>query len=163
MLWPTLYYSSLGGAEFDGGWDALMAQQASGTRIAFAVIHDDRVVGLSTFIDIQPTNRAVEIGTTYYRPSARGTVVNPATKRLMLDHAFGTGASRVAFQVDAINRRSQAAMAKLGATREGVLRDDKVTWTGRVRSSVIYSILFEEWPAIRDRLDARLVAFDPAS
>ncbi|QTN19929.1 GNAT family N-acetyltransferase [Brevundimonas sp. AJA228-03] len=158
-LWPTFYYTSLGGDRFDAGWQAMRDQQAVGTRIPFAVIHEGEVVGLSTFIDIQPANRAVEIGTTYYRPSARGGVVNPATKRLLLDHAFGCGAQRVVFQVDQINQRSQAAMAKLGAVREGVMRNDKVTWTGRIRSSVIYSILCEEWPTLRARLDDRLAAF----
>lgn len=158
-LWPALYYTSLGGAEFDGGWTSLRVQQAEGHRIPFVVIHQDEVVGLSTFLDIQPANRAVEIGTTYYRPSARGGVVNPATKRLLLDHAFACGAARVAFQVDSLNLRSRAAMAKLGAVEEGTLRDDKVTWTGRVRSSVIFSILVEEWPAARAKLDARLAVF----
>lgn len=158
-LWPSLYYSSLGGDQFDSGWDAMRKQQAAATRIPFAVIRDDEVVGLSTFIDIQPANRSVEIGTTYYRPDARGGVVNPAAKRLMLEHAFAAGANRVAFQVDQLNLRSQAAMAKLGAVREGVMRHDKITWTGRVRSSVIFSILAEEWPGVRDRLDARLAAF----
>ncbi len=155
-LWPQFYYTSLGGEHFDPAWQAIRDQQASGARIPFAVIDDGEVVGLSTFIDIQPANRAVEIGTTYYRPSARGGVVNPATKRLLLEHAFACGAQRVAFQVDQINLRSQAAMAKLGAVREGVMRDDKITWTGRVRSSVIFSILAEEWPAVREGLDARL-------
>lgn len=158
-LWPSLYYCSLGGDQFNGGWDAMLAQQAAGTRIPFAVIRDGEVVGLSTFIDIQPANRSVEIGTTYYRPDARGGVVNPAAKRLLLDHAFACGAGRIAFQVDQLNLRSQAAMAKLGAVREGVMRNDKITWTGRVRSSVIFSILSEEWPGVRDRLDARLAAF----
>ena len=163
-LWPSLYYSSLGGAEFDGGWQAMRAQQAAGTRIPFAVIKDGEVVGLSTFIFIQPGNRSVEIGTTYYRPEARGGVVNPAAKRLLLEHAFACGAHRVVFQVDQLNQRSQAAMAKLGAVREGVMRDDKITWTGRVRSSVIFSILSDAWPTVRAKLDDRLVAFSrPAS
>ena len=158
-LWRDLYYTSLGGAEFDGGWDALRAQQAKDRRIPFAVIHDGEVVGLSTFIAPDAKNRTVEIGTTYYRPEARGGVVNPATKRLMLDHAFACGAGRVAFQVDAINARSRAAMRKLGAVEEGVMRNDKITWTGRVRSSVIFSILPEEWPDVRARLDERLAVF----
>jgi RimJ/RimL family protein N-acetyltransferase len=153
---------SLGGARFDGGWETLRAQQADGRRIPFAVIHAGEVVGVSTFLDIQPANRAVEIGTTYYRPTARGGVVNPATKRLPLDHAFTAGAARIAFQVDSINARSRAAMKKLGAVEEGILRNDKITWTGRVRSSVIFSILADEWPIVHVSLDERLAAFDPA-
>ena len=158
-LWPNFYYTSLGGDQFDGGWQAMREQQAAGTRIPFAVVREGEVVGLSTFIDIQPANRAVEIGTTYYRPEARGGAVNPAAKRLLLAHAFACGAQRAAFQVDQINLRSQAAMAKLGAVREGVMRNDKITWTGRVRSSVIFSILAEEWPVVREKLDERLTAF----
>ena len=158
-LWPTFYYMSLGGDEFDAGWASLRTQQAAGTRIPFAVIHDGEVVGCSTYIGIQPENRTLEIGTTYYRPSSRGGSVNPAAKRLLLDHAFACGAGRVVFQVDAINALSRAAMTKLGAVEEGLMRNDKITWTGRVRSSVIFSILAEEWPAVRTKLDARLAAF----
>jgi len=158
-LWPALYYNSLSGDEFDGGWDAMRVQQAKGWRIPFAVIHGGACVGLSTFIAPDAKNGAVEIGTTYYEPSARGGVVNPATKRLMLDHAFTSGAGRVSFQVDSINVRSRAAMRKLGALEEGTMRNDKITWTGRVRSSVVFSILPAEWPDVRARLDGRLATF----
>ena len=161
-LWPTFYYTSLGGDRLDAGWATLRAQQRAGSRIPFAVIHGGEVVGLSTFMDIRPVDGAVEIGTTYYRPSARGGVVNPAAKRLLLDHAFACGVGRVAFQVDAINSRSRAAMTKLGAVEEGILRNHLVTWTGRVRSSVIYSVLADEWPAVRAGLDARLASFRAA-
>ena len=158
-LWPNFYYISLGGDRFDAGWQAMRDQQAAGTRIPFAVVREGEVVGLSTFVNIEPANRTLEIGTTYYRPSSRGGVVNPAAKRLLLEHAFACGTHRVSFQVDQINLRSQAAMTKLGAVREGVMRDDKVTWTGRVRNSVIFSILAGEWPAVRAKLDERLAAF----
>ena len=158
-LWPAFYYMSLGGDQFDAGWGSLRAQQTAGTRIPFAVIRDGEVVGVSTYIGIQPENRSLEIGTTYYRPSSRGGVVNPAAKRLLLEHAFAAGAGRVTFQVDAINARSRAAMTKLGAVEEGLMRNDKITWTGRVRSSVIFSILAGEWPAVRAKLDGRLAAF----
>jgi RimJ/RimL family protein N-acetyltransferase len=158
-LWPTLYSMSLGGDQFDSGWDRLRAFQVAGTWLPFAVVQGGEVVGLSAFIDINPACRTLEIGCTYYRPDARGGAVNPASKRLLLEHAFACGAQRVAFQVDQINLRSQAAMAKLGAVREGVMRNDKITWTGRVRSSVIFSILPEEWPAVRLKLDERLSTF----
>lgn len=158
-LWPTLYSISFGGDQFDGSWERLRGFQAAGTWLPFAVIHDGEVVGLSAFIDIKPDYRAVEIGCTYYRSDARGGPVNPAAKRLMLEHAFGAGANRVVFQVDQLNQRSQAAVAKLGAVREGVMRDDKITWTGRVRSSVIFSILTDEWREVQAKLDARLAGF----
>lgn len=160
-LWPALYYRSYGGEYFDAGWADLLAGQSAGTRIPFAVMAGDTLVGMSSYIDIQRDNRALEIGTTYYRPSARGSAVNPATKRLLLEHAFACGANRVAFKVDDRNARSQAAMLKLGATREGVLRHDMITWIGHVRSSVVFSILAGDWPVIRARLDERLAGFMP--
>ena len=162
-LWPALYYRSYGGAQFDAGWEDLVAGQSAGSRIPFAVMACGTLVGMSSYIDIQSGNRALEIGTTYYRPSARGGAVNPAAKRLLLEHAFTCGANRVACKVDDRNARSQAAMLKLGATREGVLRHDMITWTGHVRSSVVFSILAEDWPDVRARLDERLAAFDVRS
>jgi len=89
----------------------------------------------------------------------RGGAINPAAKRLMLGHAFEAGARRVQFKIDALNARSRAAVLKLGATQEGVLRQDRVTWTGRLRDTVVFSVLADEWPAARERLDARLAAF----
>ncbi len=82
----------------------------------------------------------------------------------MLDHAFDCGAVRVQFRVDTRNRRSQAAVAKLGAVREGVLRQDRLTWTGYIRDTVVYSILAREWPPLKARLEARvasLIKADP--
>ena len=77
----------------------------------------------------------------------------------MLGHAFDSGIRRLQLCVDAINARSRAAVLKLGAVQEGILRRDRVTWTGRIRDTVFFSILADEWPAVRDRLDARLAAF----
>ena len=85
--------------------------------------------------------------------------MNPAAKRLMLGEAFDSGARRVALNVDAINARSRAAVLKLGAVQEGIRRQDRITWTGRIRDTVMFSILADEWPAVRDRLDTRLAMF----
>lgn len=82
--------------------------------------------------------------------------MNPEAKLLMLGEAFGSGAHRVEFRVDARNAVSQAAMAKLGAAKEGVTRQHLVTWTGHVRDSVVFSILADEWPPVREGLEARL-------
>jgi N-acetyltransferase len=86
----------------------------------------------------------------------RGGFVNPEAKMLMLDHAFASGAVRVQFRVDSRNQRSQAAMTKLGAVREGMLRRDRLTWTGYIRDTVVFSILDDEWPAVKLRLEQRL-------
>ncbi|MFG3756611.1 GNAT family N-acetyltransferase, partial [Klebsiella pneumoniae] len=76
---------------------------------------------------------------TYYRPDWRGGPVNPAAKRLMIANAFAAGARRVVFRIDALNARSRAAVSKLGAQFEGVLRQDMITWTGRIRDTAVYS------------------------
>ena len=86
-------------------------------------------------------------------------MVNPASKRLLLQHAFDSGIIRVEIITDGINARSQAAIAKLGAVREGVLRRHKITHTGRVRDTVMFAITDQDWPDVRARLDARLTEF----
>ena len=128
---------------------------------------DQRIVGTTSYLNLRPADRIAEIGATFLHPDARAGAVNPEMKRLMLAHAFDGGlfgqpAHRVEIVTDALNLRSQAAIAKLGAVREGVLRRHKVTWTGRVRDTVMFSIIAEDWPAVRDRLDARLSAFAAA-
>lgn len=158
-LWRELYIISMLGDQFDANWARIERETAAGKTIPFAVIADGRVCGMSTYLDVDNHHNTVEIGSTYYHPDARGGAVNPAAKHLLLGHAFDCGAQRVQFRVDAINARSRAAVTKLGATLEGILRNDKVTWTGRVRSTAHFSILAEEWAAVRDRLDGRLAAF----
>ncbi len=158
-IWPRLYPYSWAGERFAPTWDKLMADLAGGTTLPFAVMADGAVRGISTFYGIDAANGVVEIGGTYYHPDHRGSAVNPSAKRLMLGEAFDSGARRVVLRVDALNARSRAAVGKLGAVEEGVLRQDRVTWTGRIRDTVIFSILAEEWPAVRDRLDARLATF----
>jgi RimJ/RimL family protein N-acetyltransferase len=145
-----------------------MAQVADGSFVRYAVrrLSDRRIVGATSFHDPRPSDLGVEIGASFLHPDARGGPVNPEMKRLMLAHAFegrlfGAPTRRVELVTDLRNLRSQAAISKLGAVREGVLRRHRVLWTGYVRDTVVYSILDEEWPAVRDRLDARLSAFSP--
>ncbi|MDB5495909.1 MAG: acetyltransferase, family [Phenylobacterium sp.] len=157
--WTELYPFSWAFEHFDPTWATLERDMAAGRTIAFAVMADGRCRGLSCYASIDPANAAVEIGGTYYHPALRGGAVNPAAKRLLLAHAFEAGARRVQFKVDAINVRSRAAVLKLGATQEGILRQDRVTWTGRIRDTVVFSVLAEEWPSVRDGLDARLAEF----
>jgi len=88
---------------------------------------------------------SIEIGNTFIAPRLRGTGFNTRIKHLLLDHAFACGIERVGFKVDLRNTRSQAAVMKLGATREGVLRHERKTWTGHVRDTVAFSILKVEW------------------
>jgi RimJ/RimL family protein N-acetyltransferase len=121
------------------------------------MVQNGETVGCSLFT-LDAANRRVEIGNTYLHPSVRGGRANPDAKRAMLAHAFDGGAHCVQFRVDALNLRSRAAVKKLGAHEDGLLRADRITWTGRVRDTVVFSILHEEWPMVRDKLDARLAA-----
>jgi RimJ/RimL family protein N-acetyltransferase len=157
--WRDLYPYSMLDAAFDETWDRLMQAQAAGSLVDYAVVVDGRCVGKTGYQRPDAANAVVEIGGTYYGPEHRGGPTNPACKRLMLGSAFDRGARRVAFRVDAINARSRAAVTKLGAHQDGILRQDLVTWTGRIRDTVIFSVLDSEWPEIRERLDARLAAF----
>jgi RimJ/RimL family protein N-acetyltransferase len=154
-IW-TIYPYSMAGEHFDPFWERIQAERAAGRCIPFAVMSDDVCVGISCYLGIDLVNGSVEIGGTYYRPDQRGTAVNPAAKHLLLGHAFASGVRRVRFNVDAINARSRAAMLKLGAVQEGILRQDRMCWTGRVRDTVVFSVLADEWPAIGDRLLRRL-------
>ena len=149
------------GEHFDAWWAAALKAMASGSRIAFAVrrISDGAVVGTTSLYEIKPEHRRCEVGSTFYRPDARGGPVNPACKRLLLDYAFGKGAVRVEIITDALNAASAAAIRKLGARDEGVLRRHKITWTGRVRDTAQFAVLDEDWPEVRRRLDERLARF----
>ncbi|MBI1199655.1 MAG: GNAT family N-acetyltransferase [Phenylobacterium sp.] len=158
-VWTELYPFSWANEHFEPTWARLMGDQAAGTTQPYAVIAGGEVVGITTFYAIEPANAAVAVGGTYYRPDVRGGPVNPGAKRLMMGYAFEAGARRVVYHVDALNGRSRAAVLKLGAIQEGIMRQDRMTWTGRVRDTVVFSILADEWPAVRDRLDARLGAF----
>jgi N-acetyltransferase len=158
-LWRDLYIISMLGEDFDRHWARISRERENGVTIPFAVVVDGAVMGMTTYLGIDRAHRNLEIGSTYYEPSVRGGPVNPAAKRLLLAHAFEAGAERVQFRVDALNARSRAAVLKLGAVQEGILRRDRITWTGRWRDTVHFSVLREEWPAVRDRLDARIAAF----
>lgn len=130
-------------------------------RMAYAIRRrlDGRVVGMSTYYTMLATQGGIEIGSSFIHPDARGGAVNPEAKLLMLSHAFSSGAVRVQFRVDTRNLRSQAAVTKLGAVKEGVLRRDRLTWTGYIRDTIFFSILDHEWPVVKQRLEQRLAGF----
>jgi len=149
------------GPYFDDWWHAALRAMAQGMRIAWAVrrLDDGAVVGTTSLYEIKPDYRRCEVGSTFYRPEARGGPVNPSCKRLLLGHAFDGGAVRVEILTDATNPGSQAAIRKLGARDEGVLRKHKITFKGRIRDTAQFAILDDDWPGVRDRLEARLAAF----
>ena len=130
------------------GFDASIDYYTSSPRNRTFVLYDgDELAGMSSYLGIDEARQVLEIGGTYYRPHLRGTGFNRRVKDMMLQRAFDCGIRRVEFRVDRRNGRSQAAMKKLGAVREGVLRADRITWTGHVRDTVLFAILKEEWPA----------------
>ncbi len=141
---------------FAAFFDALRGHAKHHTFVVFDST-SDAIVGSTTFMDIDPSNRSVEIGSTWYASHARGTHVNPACKLLMLGHAFeALDCVRVTIKCNALNLQSQAAIRKLGAACEGVLRRHRVQQDGRTRDTMYFSVIQEEWPRVRDGLQARL-------
>jgi RimJ/RimL family protein N-acetyltransferase len=120
---------------------------------------DGVAIGTSTLGDFDERREHAHIGWTAYDPRVWGSQVNAEAKLLMLGHAFGHGFGRVKIQMDILNERSQAAAAGLGAVREGIVRRDVLRADGTWRDTVVYSILIDEWPTVRDRLEARLTAW----
>lgn len=114
------------------------------------------VVGTTSLGDVDVTNERIHLGWTMYGSRWWGTQVNPECKLLLLGHAFDLGFGRVKIQTDALNARSQAAIARLGATREGVLRRHTRRADGSFRDTVVFSVLRDEWPAVRAGLEERL-------
>jgi len=139
MIYPFSYE----GEAFDPQFDKMLAGGA--VRRCYAVFNNDELVGMTAWIEHGAPGWSIEIGNSYIVPRLRGTGFNTRLKRLMLDHAFACGLRRVAFKVDQVNARSQAAVLKLGCTQEGVMRAERQTWTGRVRDTVLFSILADEW------------------
>jgi RimJ/RimL family protein N-acetyltransferase len=138
-----------------------LAERAAGDRFPFAVVElpSGRAVGSSSYLDILPEHRRIEIGWTFYARRVWRSAVNTESKLLLLGHAFDDlGYERVALKTHHDNQRSQAAISRLGATREGVLRHHMVDRYGGWRDSVYYSILSAEWPQVRDGLRAALDA-----
>ena len=142
------------------GWveDALRSRDA-GSELPFATLGTatGRVLGSTRFMAIVPAHRRLEIGWTWLSPAAHGTGANTEAKSLMLHHAFeALGAMRVEFKTDALNSRSRGALVGIGATFEGVFRRHQLMANGRVRDSAWFAITDEDWPAVRERLVARL-------
>jgi RimJ/RimL family protein N-acetyltransferase len=129
-----------------GGFDESIDRYISNPNIrTFVLSEGDELAGMSSYLGIDPNRQVLEIGGTYYRPKFRGTGFNRRIKDMMLRRAFDCGIRRVEFRVDIRNQRSQAAMKKLGAVREGVIRADRITWTGHVRDTVLFAILKDEY------------------
>lgn len=163
---PEVFASGYGGGPAaldtsDEGWIAWAESAYRWDALPFAVRlatgeHAGRLVGTSTIADVDLATEQCHLGWTAYAPDVWGTAVNPEAKLLLLEHAFSHGFGRVRIQADAANERSRAAIVRLGATFEGVLRRMRQDAEGTWRDVAVHSILVDEWPGVRDGLVARL-------
>jgi N-acetyltransferase len=139
----------------------VLEEQKRGVSIPFATYEraSKQVVGTTRFMNMDLANRKVEIGSTWIAPRWQRTIINTETKYLMLCQAFEVwDCMRVELKTDALNQRSRQAILRLGAKEEGTLRKHMLTWNGRQRESVYFSILDTEWPQVKAGLEARLMA-----
>lgn len=158
-LWRLVPYRVSAPDEMRGYIDSALEAQAAGTAIPFATVEiaSGRVVGSTRFMNIDAANRRVEIGATWLAAPWQRTTINTEAKYLMLRHAFETWhCIRVELKTDALNQRSRQAMLRIGAREEGTLRQHMVTWSGRLRDTVYFSILDSEWPAVKADLEVKL-------
>jgi RimJ/RimL family protein N-acetyltransferase len=136
-------------------------EQERGESVVFATVEQssEHVIGSTRFMNIDRINRRVEIGSTWIAPAWQRTAVNTEAKYLMLRHAFEVWKCfRVELKTDALNQKSRNAILRIGAKEEGTLRRHVITWTGRVRDSVYFSILDSEWPEVKATLQGRLLS-----
>lgn len=139
--------------------EAALKAQEQGTALPFVIVErtTGAVVGSTRYMNIDPPNRKLEIGSTWVAKRWQRTAVNTEAKYLLLRHAFEEwGCVRVEFKTDVLNTQSRAALLRIGAKEEGILRKHQITQTGRVRDSVYYSIIDTEWPEVKRRLEKKL-------
>jgi RimJ/RimL family protein N-acetyltransferase len=144
--------------------EKIFDEQERGESVAFATVENGsgQVIGSTRFMNIDRVNRRVEIGSTWIAPAWQRTAINTEAKYLMLRHAFEVWQClRVELKTDALNQRSRNAILRIGAKEEGILRRHLITWTGRVRDSVYFSILDTEWPKVKADLEAMLARGNP--
>ena len=160
-----LWYTIVPAPDAVPGWiDAALAQRAAGRALAFAVVRrrDGRVVGSTRYMNVEESQRRLEIGTTFYAASVQRSALNTECKRLLLQHAFESlGCLAVEFRTHWFNHRSREAIARLGAKQDGVLRNHQRLPDGSLRDTVVFSIIDSEWPAVKRHLgfrQARLAA-----
>jgi len=165
-LW-NLGFTFIGSPQTMAGWVELaLAARAEGRALPFAVEHrpSGRLIGSTRYLNIDLANHRLEIGNTWYAASCQRSAVNTTCKILLLAHAFDTlGAVAVEFRTDERNTRSRQAILDLGAHHDGVLRHHMVMPDGFLRNTYVFSILRTEWPAVRERLEARLARHLPAA
>lgn len=164
-IWKWMPNRPLEPPAMEGWLKTAMQAEASGREYPFVVtlVASGRLVGSTRYLDVQEDDRGAEIGWTWYAPDTWGGIVNPEAKYLLMRHAFEDwGAIRVALKTDIRNLHSQAAIKKLGAKYEGLLRNQRIRPDGSYRDTVVFSITDREWPAVKSRLEARIERLTPA-
>ena len=156
-FWHFMLYGEMSSETNMRGWVMDILERAKkGGDLPFVAIQlsSGRVAGATRYLNIMPKDRGLEIGGTWYGPEFQRTAVNTECKYLLLSHAFETlGCIRVQLKMDLRNERSQKAIERIGATKEGVLRNHMILPDGRYRHSVFYSILDTEWSEVKKRLE----------
>ncbi len=159
-FWDFMLYGNMNSVGDMRNWVMdILSRAEKGTDLPFVVIHlaSGQVAGATRYLNIVPKDRGLEIGGTWYGLEFQRTPVNTECKYLLLRHAFETlGCIRVQLKTDLRNERSQKAIERLGAVKEGVLRNHMILPDGRYRHSVFYSIIDAEWPEVKKRLEAML-------
>ena len=159
-FWDFMLYGDMNTAEDMRYWVLdILSRAEKGTDLPFVAVHlsSGRVAGATRYLNILPKDKGLEIGGTWYGPEFQRTAVNTECKYLLLRHAFETlGCIRVQLKTDLRNERSQKAIERIGAVKEGVLRNHMILPDGRYRHSVFYSILDTEWPQVKERLGQML-------
>jgi RimJ/RimL family protein N-acetyltransferase len=159
-IWQYMVYGQIHNKDDMRKWVLnLLDGQAAGTDLPFAVIHlaSGRVAGATRYLDIRPAHKSLEIGGTWYGLEFQHTIVNTECKYLLLRYAFEKlGTIRVQFKADLRNERSLRAIERIGARREGILRNHFILQDGVRRDSVFYSIIESEWPWVKERLEEKL-------
>jgi RimJ/RimL family protein N-acetyltransferase len=149
-------YSMKTRQDFERVVDKAFEEQQRGESVVFATVErsSGSAIGSTRFMNIDRINRRVEIGSTWIAPAWQRTGINTEAKYLMLRHAFEVwNCMRVELKTDALNQKSRNAILRIGAKEEGTLRRHVITWTGRVRDTVYFSILDDEWPQVKARLE----------
>jgi RimJ/RimL family protein N-acetyltransferase len=156
-FWKFMLYSDMKSEDDMRVWvQDMLARAAKGADLPFAAIHleSGRVAGATRYLSIMPHDRGLEIGGTWYGPEFQRTAVNTECKYLLFSHAFETlGAIRVQLKTDSRNERSQRAIERIGAKKEGILRNHMILQGGYFRHSVYYSVLDTEWPDVKKKLE----------
>ena len=160
-LWELIPYRVTTPDEMAAYIQSALDAQAAGSALPFATVlaGSGQIIGSTRFRNIDAAHRRLEIGATWIAQPWQRTAINTEAKYLMLRHAFEVlGCIRVELKTDSLNQRSRAAIRRIGATEEGTLRRHMITWSGRLRDTVYFSILDSEWPRVKQDLEQKLTA-----